>query len=41
VNSEIEKAAAAAGEKDAKLPGEKSPGERAAGGGRVGDASAV
>ena len=28
VNSEIEKAAAAAGEKEAKLPGEKSPGEK-------------
>jgi membrane protein len=28
VNSEIEKAAAKAGEKDAKLPGEKSPGEK-------------
>jgi membrane protein len=28
VNSEIEKAAAAAGEEDAKLPGEKSPGEK-------------
>jgi membrane protein len=27
VNSEIERAAAAAGAKDAKLPGEKSPGE--------------
>jgi membrane protein len=41
VNSEIEKAAAAAGEEDAKLPGEKSPGERAAGGVRAGDAPAV
>jgi len=29
VNSEIERAAAAAGEKDAKLPGEKSHGEKA------------
>ena len=29
VNSEIERAAAAAGEKDAKLPGEKCPGEKA------------
>jgi membrane protein len=28
VNSEIEKAAAKAGERDAKLPGEKSPGEK-------------
>jgi len=28
VNSEIERAAAAAGEKDAKLPGEKRPGEK-------------
>ena len=27
MNSEIEKAAAKAGERDAKLPGEKSPGE--------------
>jgi len=37
VNSEIERAAAAAGEKDAKLPGEKSPGEKAgeAGGARA------
>ena len=41
VNSEIEKAAAAAGEKDAKLPGEKSPGEKAAGGGSVGATPAV
>ena len=31
VNSEIERAAAAAGEKDAKLPGEKSPGEKSPG----------
>lgn len=33
VNSEIERAAAAAGEKDAKLPGEKSPGEKEGKGG--------
>jgi len=31
VNSEIERAAAAAGEKDARLPGEKSPGEKGPG----------
>lgn len=31
VNSEIERAAAVAGAEDAKLPGEKSPGEQADG----------
>jgi membrane protein len=41
VNSEIERAAATAGEKDAKLPGEKSPGEKAGkDGGDVGAAAA-
>jgi membrane protein len=41
VNSEIERAAAAAGERDAKLPGEKSPGEKEGkGGGDVGAAAA-
>ena len=35
VNSEIEKAAAAAGAEGAKLPGEKSPGGKAEGGERL------
>ncbi|HLM56188.1 MAG TPA: YihY/virulence factor BrkB family protein [Pyrinomonadaceae bacterium] len=38
VNSEIEKAAAKDGEEDAKLPGEKSPGEKAGVGGEGGGA---
>jgi len=41
VNSEIERAAAVSGEKDAKLPGERSPGEKATAGGRVGGARAA
>jgi membrane protein len=40
VNSEIERAAAAAGEKDAKLPGEKRPGEKDGKGGCDGGAAA-
>lgn len=41
VNSEIERAAAVSGEKDAKLPGERSPGEKATAGGEVGGAQAA
>lgn len=41
VNSEIEKAAAKAGEEGAKLPGEKSPGEREAAGAAAGGATAA